>query len=183
MHGTNMAHTIFKEKLGPRVIKNIMCPPNVLVTASTNGWMTANVYHWWLNTVYGTNMAARRVLLIGNYKAHMTGDESKRIVDENCNSELIFIPASCTSLVPPMDVLVNRPFKQHMRDLWVKWFSNHTQRTVHGNPKTPSRQDVINWVSAAWDSIKSDTIQEFSYSVASLTGCISSLLSQPANEY
>ncbi|KAL5487069.1 hypothetical protein EMCRGX_G019628 [Ephydatia muelleri] len=122
-------------------------------------------------------------LLLGNYKAHMTGDESKRIVDENCNSELIFIPAGCTSLVPPMDVLVNRPFKQHMRDLWVKWFSNHTQRTVHGNPKTPSRQDVINWVSAAWDSIKSDTIQEFSYSVASLTGCISSLLSQPANEY
>ena len=128
---------IFKEKggkLGPRVIKTLTCPPNVLVTASTNGWMTANVYHWWLNTVCGTNMAARRLLLVDTYKTHMT-DESKQIVDENCNSELILIPAGCTSLVQPMDVSVNRPCKQHRRDLWVKWFSNHMQRTVHGNPK------------------------------------------------
>lgn len=100
---------IFKEnggKLGPRVREKINCPPNVLVMASTNGWMTSNLYHWWLNTVYGSDMAARRLLLVDNYKAHVT-DESKRIVNENCNSELIFVPAGCTSLVQPMDVSIN----------------------------------------------------------------------------
>ncbi|KAL5475943.1 hypothetical protein EMCRGX_G025823 [Ephydatia muelleri] len=25
-----------------------------------------------------------------------------------------------------------------MRDLWVEWFTGHTQCTVHGNPKQPS---------------------------------------------
>ena len=149
---------IFKEKggkLGPRVSKTLTLPPNVAVTASQNGWMTGNLYHWWLNNVYGSNMAPRRLFLVDNYKAHLT-EESKTIV-ENCNSELLFIPAGCTSLVQPMDVSVNRPFKQRMRDLWVQWFAGHT---VHGNPKQPSRQDVINWVSDAWNSIKAEMIQE-----------------------
>ena len=56
--------------------------------------------------MYGSDMAAPRLLLVDYYKAHMT-DESKRIVNENCNSELVFIPAGCTPLMQPMDVSVN----------------------------------------------------------------------------
>ena len=165
---------IFKEKggkLGPRVSKDLTFPPNVKVTASTNGWMTSSLYHWWLENIFTRgNMAVRHLLLVDNYKSHMT-EESKKIVEETCNSELIFIPAGCTPLVQPMDVSVNRPFKQRMRDLWVEWFATHTLRTVHGNPKQPSRQDVINWVSAAWDSIKSDTIKD-SFLLCGITAAV-----------
>ena len=164
---------IFKEKgakLGPRVSQAITIPPNVRISASDNGWMTSQLYHWWLNNVYGSNMAARRLLLVDNYKAHLT-EESKTIV-KNCNSELVLIPAGCTSLVQPMDVSINRPFKQRMRDLWVQWFAGHTERTVHGNPKQPSRQDVINWVSDAWNSIKAETIQE-SFVLCGITAAVS----------
>ena len=165
---------IFKEKggkLGPRVSKDLTFPPNVQVTASTNGWMTSTLYHWWLENIFtGGNTAVRRLLLVNNYKSHIT-QESKKIVEETCNSERIFIPAGCTPLVQPMDVSVNRPFEQRMRDLWVQWFAGHMQRTVHGNPKQPSRQDVINWVSAAWDSIKSDTIQE-SFLLCGITAAV-----------
>eukprot|EP00731_Ephydatia_muelleri_P026312 Em0018g412a len=57
----------------------------------------------------------------------------------------------------PMDVSINRPFKQAMREIWVTWFSKHT---IHGNLTQPTRQDAIDWVSAAWNSIKSETIVE-----------------------
>ena len=56
-------------------------------------------------------MAVLRLLLDDNYKSHMT-QERKKIVEVTCNSELIFIPAGCTPLVQPIDVLMNRPFKQ-----------------------------------------------------------------------
>ena len=59
-------------KLGPHVTKNITCAPNVLVTASTNGWMTSNLYHWWLSTMYGSDMAVSRLLLVDYYKTHIT---------------------------------------------------------------------------------------------------------------
>ena len=91
-------------------------------------------------------MTAWHLLLVDNYKS--------------CNSELIFVSAGCTPLVQSMDVSVNCQFKQCMRDLWVEWFAGPVQCPVHGNPKQPSRQDVINRVSAVWDSIKSDSIQE-----------------------
>lgn len=58
-----------------------------------------------------------------------------------------------------------------MRDLWVQWFAGHTERTVHGNPKQPSRQDVINWVSDAWNSIKAETIQE-SFVLCGITAAV-----------
>ena len=74
-------------------------------------------------------------------------------VGSNCNSDIVFIPAGCTPLVQPMDVSVNRPFKALMR-------VTHTQHTKHGNLKQPTRQDVINWVSKAWKSVKMETIVE-----------------------
>ena len=43
------ALVIFKErggKLGPRVRQSLAIPDNVHVTASTNGWMTAQLYNW-----------------------------------------------------------------------------------------------------------------------------------------
>ena len=66
-----------------------------------------------------------------------------------------------TPLVQPMDISIHRPFKQAMRgEVWVTWFSKHTSRTIHGNLTQPTRQDAIDWVSAAWNSIKSETIVE-----------------------
>lgn len=150
---------VFKEKggkLGPRVSQSLEYPPNVKVMASTNGWMTENIYHAWLHTIYGSDMAVRRLLIVDHYKPHMT--ENSVSIVAGCNSDLLFVPAGCTPLVQPMDVSINRPFKQAMRELWVKWFSEHTSRTIHGNLKQPTRQDAINWVSTAWDSIKLETI-------------------------
>eukprot|EP00731_Ephydatia_muelleri_P005299 Em0002g1475a len=37
--------------------------------------------------MYGSDMAAPRLLLVDYYKAHMT-DESKRIVNEKCNTAM-----------------------------------------------------------------------------------------------
>ena len=113
---------IFKEKngqLGPRVQAQLRVPTNVRVKASPNGWMATALYHWWLRCLYRpdafNNMERRRLLLV--YRPHMT-EESAKIVKEECNSDLIFIPAGCTSLVQPMDVSVNRPFKAKMQEQW-----------------------------------------------------------------
>eukprot|EP00731_Ephydatia_muelleri_P018609 Em0011g649a len=153
---------IFKEKggkLGPRVSKSLTIPSNVRVMASANGWMTSSLYHWWLRHIYSCDKDNRRLLLVDNYRPHLT-DDSQEIVTAECNSDLLFIPAGCTPLVQPMDVSVNRPFKQAMRDNWLKWMSSNNERTAHGNLKQPTRQHVINWISAAWDNIKAESIIE-----------------------
>lgn len=49
-----------------------------------------------------------------------------------------------------------------MRELCVAWFSTQTKQTAQGNLKKPTRQNVIDWVSAAWESINPQTnVQSF----------------------
>ena len=58
-----------------------------------------------------------------------------------------------------MDVSVNKPFKDKMKELWTEWRkSSDSCRTKKGNLKQPTRQNAIDWVSAAWDSISADSI-------------------------
>ena len=121
------------------------------VQVSTNGWMTAEQYHRWLVQVYRKE-GDRRLLIINSYKPHKSED-SVRVADD-----VLIIPGGCTSIVQPMDKCINKPFKESMRGSWQTWMRQDWVLTKAGNLKQPTRQDAINWVSAAWDSIKQDTI-------------------------
>lgn len=167
---------VFKERggqLGPRVRKSLVEHSNVRVSASTNGWMTAPVYHWWLRNVYQPEFettGGRLLLVVDNFKPHLS-KESQNIVVNECNSDVVFVPAGCTPLVQPMDVSINRPFKVRMREMWVEWFRNHTAVTPRGNLKQPTRQNAIDWVSAAWDAIPESIISE-SFILCGITATI-----------
>ena len=150
---------VFKERggsLGVRVRRSLRIPPNVRVRASTNGWMTAEEYQHWLVHVYGKE-SQRRLLIVDSYKPHQTVDSIKKVKD-SCNSDVIIIPGGCTSIVQPMDKCINRPFKEYMRASWQEWMRQDRAKTKKGNLKQPSRQDAINWVSKAWESIKLETL-------------------------
>ena len=57
-----------------------------------------------------------------------------------------------------MDKCINKPFKDHMTASWQEWMRQDRAKTKSGNLKQPTRQDAINWVSKAWDSISPDTL-------------------------
>ena len=42
-------------------------------------------------------------------------------VEKYTNCKALLVPAGCTSLVQPLDVGLNKPFKSRMRDQWQKW--------------------------------------------------------------
>ena len=150
---------VFKERgrsLGVRVRRSLRIPPNVQVRATTNGWMTTEEYQYWLLHIYGKE-SQRRLLIVDSYKPHQTEDSIKK-VNDSCNSDVIIIPGGCTSIVQPMDRCINRPFKEYMRASWQEWMRQDRAKTKKGNLKQPSRQDAINWVSKAWDSIKLETL-------------------------
>lgn len=158
------ATVIFKERKGiltDRIFSKIVVPENVSLFASSNGWMTEEIYHDWLITEFGKdmdNMYQRRLLIVDNYRVHTT-EKSQSLVEEQCNADLIFVQAGCTGLVQPLDVTVNRSFKSLMRQEWDKWMNGPHEYTTRGNMKSPTRQDIVNWVSHAWDKVSAHTIQ------------------------
>ena len=100
------------------------------------------------------------LLIVDSYKPHQTEDSIKKVKD-CCNSDVIIIPGGCTSIVQPMDKRINRPFKEYMRASWQEWMQQDRAKTKKGNLKQPSRQDAINWVFKAWESIKLQTLTHF----------------------
>jgi len=97
------------------------------------------------------------LVVLDSYNPHKSA-ETRRLLDD-MNIDVVYIPGGCTSLAQPMDVSVNRPFKNNMRRQWTRWFETHDERTPAGNLRQPSRQQVINWVSQAWRDIPEDMIR------------------------
>lgn len=42
-------------------------------------------------------------------------------MEKSTNTKALLVPAGCTSLVQPLDVSLNKPFKNKMRDEWKRW--------------------------------------------------------------
>jgi hypothetical protein len=75
----------------------------------------------------------------------------------NVQSDVIYVPAGWTSIVQQSDVSWNAPFKNLLRAEWKLW-RQRDERTPRGNLKIASRQDVINWISRAWQSVSEEVI-------------------------
>ena len=77
-----------KNPLGPRVEKNLMIPGNVRVQASTNVWMTTQLYLWWHKNIYCLDEVnqwqLRRLLVVDQYRPHITA-ESRTAVEMTNN--------------------------------------------------------------------------------------------------
>ena len=71
--------------------------------------------------------------------------------------DVAFVPGGCTSLVQVADVVVNRPFKRCLRELYMTW---RARNILEHATKTPSRADVAEWIMQAWDSVALSSIRE-----------------------
>lgn len=92
------------------------------------------------------------------FRAHLTEDvkaEAKRD-----KTTLAVIPGGLTSVLQPLDVCLNKPFKDRLRKMWQEWMcSDQVQTTKGGNLKKPDIEVVAKWVKDAWDSIPADMVR------------------------
>lgn len=69
------------------------------------------------------------------------------------------IPGGCTSVLQPLDVCLNKPFKTKMCELWTDWMINGEKEfTAGGNLKRPSYSVIVGWIKEAWDSVSTDIV-------------------------
>ena len=118
--------------------------------------MTKEEIFRWFPRVWGNpEDGVRRLLTLDHYRPHMS-EEVKQIASQRC-TDLVFIPAGCTSIAQPLDVSINKPFKDNLRAQWVKWMQT-AERNQNGNLRQPTRQNLLNWISRAWESIDEEII-------------------------
>ena len=69
--------------------------------------------------------------------------------------QIVMMPASTTYLYQMIDVVIGKPFKDAMCDLWGEWMVTSGMKTTPtGNYKSPTPMDCISWVAQAWKELK-----------------------------
>lgn len=148
---------IFKRKTLPKD----KIPPGIVIHVQDKGWMDEMGMKLWLRRIWANRKGglskSRALLVWDQFRSHTT-DSIKNLLQE-MNTEIAVIPGGLTSQLQPLDVSINKPFKDLMRVEWNKWMTkpNHDM-TVTGRMKRPTITEVCTWVKNSWEKIKQETI-------------------------
>ena len=140
---------IFKRKNMPKET----FPPGVVVKVHPKGW---------IDEVFmrrpGGLLKPRSLLVWDMFRAHCCDSVKEKLKEYRTRQAVI--PGGCTSVLQPLDVSINKPFKTYLRKLWNTWMvSGEKEFTKSGAMKRPGLSLVdMQWVKEAWESISDDII-------------------------
>ena len=97
----------------------------------------------------------RSLLVFDSFEAHVT-DRVKRALERE-NTNLTVIPGGLTSILQPLDVSLNKPFKDGVRKRWMA--NGIHEFTATGRQKKPSEELICSWIADAWLKISADMIE------------------------
>ena len=139
-------------------------PSGVVVWFQKNGWMDSNLmlkYIDYLNDVRSKNGTQKdpAMLVYDSFKGHLEESVKRKFYESKF--DLAVIPGGLTSICQPLDVSINKPFKDNLRKEWHTWMaSGGAGETVAGNLRRARFSDVCLWVKHSWEAIDDEIIIE-----------------------
>lgn len=117
-------------------------------------WMTGDLFISWVRSFDKQMQKNSRmvVLFVDNCPAHPKNIPGLQ------NVRVEFLPPNSTSVLQPMDQGVIKVLKQHYRKRLVQRFLIDMEQKRNVKPASVNLLDAMYYLSAAWDSIKPETI-------------------------
>ncbi|KAI2509922.1 Pogo transposable element with KRAB domain [Fragilaria crotonensis] len=139
---------VFKGTPNGRIVRNEFpgYTSDMVYACQGNAWMDEEVMMMWVSKVLQPYIATAPegivpILFLDSYRCHMMASVVARIQD--LGVEVEHIPGGCTPLCQPVDIGVNKPFKDRIRRQWEAWMIN--EGTLSGTTSPPSRADIVQW--------------------------------------
>ena len=111
------------------------------------------------------------MLSLDTFSGHLT--KAKEAFDK-CGTKLLVIPGGCTSVLQPLDISINKPFKSHLRQLWCQYMIEETDKGV-SKRKRPPKESLVEWILRAQELIeRRNIIIKKTFLVAGITNTIGS---------
>ncbi|CAJ0590592.1 unnamed protein product [Cylicocyclus nassatus] len=149
---------IFKRLTMPKV----RFPEGVVIKVNQKGWMTEAIMKDWIRECWLTRPNAaqepsRSMLIFDSARSHLS-DEVKTEIESV--SKIAVIPGGLTKFLQPLDVAVNKPFKDNLRKHWDAWMadSNQMELTRGGRRKPPRLELIAEWVLQSFRDVSVDSI-------------------------
>ena len=132
--------------------KNAWCDEEVMIK-----WIKAEWNNFFLNPL--TPGSDGKILVADIHRAQQT-DDVKRLLAW-CKTNLVNVPGGCTSLVQPIDVSFNEPFKSYIRTMSEKHMDENLDSYTSGKITTSERRILMTkWVGEAWAKTNGDMVRK-----------------------
>ena len=145
---------IFKRKTMPKIANK----HGVVVAVQEKGWMDENIMKLWIEKVWRSRIGGlgrrRSLLVLDSFEAHKTEQVKRSFKNEN--TDLAVIPGGLTSVLQPLDVSLNKPFKDRVRQKWMA--EGIHELTAGGRQKKPSEELMCQWIGEAWRDIPREMV-------------------------
>lgn len=137
---------------GKRRLK-LKAPEGVLVCVQEKAWMDEELMEQYLEHIWQPYVEKTAeelglsdhsaLLTLDSFKVHTTEKIEKKMDDQGTTH--CVIPGGYTSKLQPLDVSVNKPFKQIMKGCWVNFIHTAVGEASDkvGKIKTASKQEVL----------------------------------------
>ena len=148
---------IFKRKTMPKIGNKY----GVVVAVQQKGWMDENIMKIWIGKVWRSRIGGlgrqRSPLVLDSFEAHKTEQVKRSFKSEN--TDLAVIPGGLTSVLQPLDVCLNKPFKDRVRQKWMSWITEGIHELMAGGrQKKPSEELMCQWIGEAWRAIPREMV-------------------------
>ena len=123
--------------------------------------MDADGMKLWIQKVWSSRpgglLRKKSLLVWDSFRAHLA-DPVKRALRQT-NTDVAVIPGGLSSILQPLDVCLNKPFKDCMRERWTTWMvKGEKSLTPAGNVKAPSSTTLTSWVLEAWRGLPKEMV-------------------------
>ena len=112
------------------------------------------------------------VLIIDQAKCHMSHDFIHYL--DTLKMTYIFIPSGYTSVLQPLDVVINKPFKDEMRASYLVWLEAQVANITVRQVLPPNEDNIMDWVAKALVALTTNMVTE-SFRLTALTGSLEEL--------
>jgi len=134
-------------------------PSGIIVWFQKNGWMDVNLMKDYIDYFNDNRFGDPTMLVYDSFKGHLEGSVKNKFRESNVY--LAVIPGGLTSICQPLDVAINKPFKDNLRKEWHLWMaSGGAGNTANGNLRRAKISDVCGWVKRSWEKISDEIIIE-----------------------
>lgn len=156
-------YLIFKSKQKSDIPNNYK--NHLIIRHNSVGWIKEDLYKDWIDRILLNLKVSEEytlALVVDQCKVHLKESIKKYLKQNNIN--YFFIPSGCTGLLQPLDVCINKPFKDAIRNQFSEWFkvygSTQENKTNNGYLRPPSFENVSKWVLTAWNNIENELVKK-----------------------
>src|SRR6266540_183719 len=119
--------------------------------------MDANLMIKYIDYFNSNRSRALTMLIYDSFRGNLEESIKKKFHDSNI--DLAVIPGGLTSICQPLDVAINKPFKDNLRKEWHLWMAGgDAGQTIGGNLRRAKFGDVCGWVKRSWEQISDEII-------------------------